>query len=233
LKCITGSSGSRPSCNELERAPGTTEAFSPQPHPLLSPSPSSPGSTNTLRTATSGKGLSVPLPLLPLPPLLTQPSLPSGGMRRVVSSSGTSAIFRCEAVVFRSPKYCLRDSSRMGLLMGWRDGEEGWSRAGQQRHERVQCGMMRQTPPRHVALCQQRAPTTCRPNHTERVLVSTHTHAQRHSPHDVDAKGSCNALHCHIIQRGADTTTRDDGLRCVVGSGCVGVGVSVGGCGCG
>lgn len=61
-----------------------------------------PGSTKTLRTATSGKGPGVP------------PSQEQG-MRRVVSSPGTSAILRCAGVVL-SAKYCFRDSSNNGCL---------------------------------------------------------------------------------------------------------------------
>lgn len=61
-----------------------------------------PGRMNTLRTATSGKGSGA---------LLSAEQ----GMRRVVSSPGTSASLRCAGVV-SSPKYFFRDSSSSGCL---------------------------------------------------------------------------------------------------------------------
>jgi hypothetical protein len=83
-------------------------AHKPCPKPWLQNLPQTlptnpvPGSTKTLRTATRGKGPGEP-------PSMVQ------GMRRVVSSPGTSAILRCAEVVL-SPKYCFRDSSNRGCL---------------------------------------------------------------------------------------------------------------------
>ena len=83
-------------------------AHKPCPKPWLQNLPQTlptnpvPGSTKTLRTATRGKGPGEP-------PSMVQ------GMRRVVSSPGTSAILRCAEVVL-SPKYCFNDSSNRGCL---------------------------------------------------------------------------------------------------------------------